>query len=220
MVCFVLGALRPCGRLHVRPRSPELQPPVNAGYPREMTSMKRIWFSVSMAAALVAALAHTGHAQGADTLTLIGSGSGAFETPGLANAAVASGVCTLNRASQQIACTARVHNIVDLTQGHLHVGGPGASGPVILNIPDLPLRSSDDFTLSWVWTERDLVLRPAQGVLKMADVFEACSSGNCYLNFHTSGNPGGEVRAQMCPQGEDGRAANKFYGINVCSPGR
>jgi hypothetical protein len=89
-----------------------------------------------------------------------------------------------------------------------------------MNIPGIPLRGSDDFTLSWTWNERNLTLRPAQGILKMADVFEACSSGNCYLNFHTSLNPGGEVRINLCPQGEQTRFANEFYLINVCHPSR
>lgn len=181
--------------------------------------MSRIWFSIMVVVAIWAGMSEATYAQ--DTMTLFGSGSGAFETPvPIASAGVATATCTLTRSSLQIACTARVHNIVDLTNGHIHVGGPGTSGPTVLNIPNLPLRSSDDFVLSWTWTERDLTLRPAQGVLKMADVFESCASGNCYLNFHTTANAGGEVRIPMCPQGEDNRFANKFYQINVCAPGR
>jgi hypothetical protein len=177
-----------------------------------------MWFSMMVAAAIWAGMPQATYAQ--NTVTLFGSGSGAFETPPVATAGVATATCTLNSTTVEIACTARVHNIVDLTAAHIHVGGPGTPGPVVMNIPGLPLRSSDDFTLSWTWKESDLTLRPAQGVLKMADVFEACSSGNCYLNFHTSANPGGEVRINLCPQGEDNRYANKFYQINVCAPGR
>lgn len=179
----------------------------------------RIYSSVLAGALIWALTSAPGHAQ-SSTLTIVGSGSGSFETPALATAGVGTATCTLNRTTVEIACTARVHNIVDLTAGHLHVGGPGVSGPVVLNIPGLPLRSSDDFSLSWTWREADLTLRSAQGVLKMADVFEACSSGNCYMNFHTTQNPGGEVRINMCPQGAEDRSANHFYSINVCTPGR
>lgn len=182
--------------------------------------MRKIGFSVLMVGALWAAMADRGHAQ-SSTLTLGGSGSGAFETPPLATGGVATATCTMNRTTVEIACTARVHNIVDLTAGHIHVGGPGVSGPVLMGIPGLPLRSSDDFVHSWTWTESNLTLRPAQGVLKMADVFEACASGNCYLNFHTAQNPGGEVRINLCPENpERGRAANTFFAINVCEPAR
>lgn len=178
--------------------------------------MTRIPLKGVMLAAIWVALAGTGYAQ---TTVVAGSGSGAFETPPVATAGVAFASCTLDRAALQIACVARVHNIVDLTAGHIHVGGPGVAGPVMINIPDLPLRRSDDFELSWTWTERQLTLRPAQGVLKMMDVIEACSSGNCYLNFHTTANPGGEVRINLCPT-SDSRAGNPFFAINVCAPSK
>lgn len=181
--------------------------------------MRRTCFSVLATAAMWAALSQGGHAQ-STTLTLFGSGSGAFETPPIASAGVATATCTMNRTTVEISCTARVHNIVDLTNGHIHVGGPGTAGPTVMNIPSLPLRTSDDFVLSWTWKESDLTMRPAQGVLKMADVFEACSSGNCYLNFHTSANAGGEIRINLCPQGEENRFGNQFYLINVCHPSK
>ena len=181
--------------------------------------MSRMWFSTMVAVAMWAGAPAAGLAQG--TVTIFGSGSGAFETPGVATAGVATATCTLDSASSQIACSARVHNIVNLTAGHLHVGGPGTPGPVVLGIAGLPVGSSDDFVHSWTWTESDLRLRSAQGVLKMADVFESCASGNCYINFHTVTNPAGEVRINMCPQGAaEDRFANGLYQINVCAPGR
>ncbi len=184
--------------------------------------MRRTCFRVLTAAALWAACSQVGYAQ---TVTLFGSGSGAFEVPAVASAGVGTATCTMNATTVQFSCTARVHNIVDLTAAHIHVGGPGSSGPTVIDIPNIPLRVSDDFVLTWTWRESDLTgtlgrLRPAQGVNKMADLFEACSSGNCYLNFHTTGNPGGELRIQLCPQGDQTRNANSFYLINVCHPAR
>lgn len=180
--------------------------------------MSRMCFSTMIVAAVWTGMSVAAYAQ--NTVTLFGSGSGAFEDPRVAGAAVGTATCTLDRAALQMACTARVYNIVDLRAAHIHVGGPGIAGPVVITIPNLPIGISDDFALSWTWTERDLTLRPAQGILKMADFIEACSSGNCYLNFHTTLNPGGEVRINMCPQGPEGRAANPFYSINVCDPTR
>lgn len=179
--------------------------------------MSRMSFRMLVLAAVWAGLSGAAYAQ--DTVTIQGSGSSAFETPPIASAGVAHGSCVLTRSSLQIECTARVHNIVDLTAGHIHVGGPGVAGPVVIGIPGIPLRSSDDFQLSWTWTERDMTLRPAQGVNKMLDLFEACSSGSCYLNFHTTANPGGEVRINLCPT-SDSRAGNPFFAINVCAPGK
>jgi hypothetical protein len=178
--------------------------------------MSRI-VKVFVMAAFVAGLTGTASAQ--DTMTIQGSGSSAFETPPVATGGVAHGTCTLSRTSLQIACTTRVHNLVDLTAGHIHIGGPGVAGPVAINIPELPLRISNDFTLSWTWRESDLIARPLQGVNTMSDLIEACSSGNCYLNFHTSANPGGEIRINLCPT-SDSRAANPFFAINVCAPNK
>jgi CHRD domain len=180
--------------------------------------MSRMCFSLMIVAAVWAGMSGAAYAQ--NTVTLSGSGSSAFETPPIASAGVATASCTIDRTSLQMACTARVHNIVGLTAGHIHVGGPGTAGPVVISIPNLPIGASDDFVLSWTWRESDITLRPAQGVLKMADFIEACSSGNCYLNFHTATNPGGEIRINLCPQGAVGRAANPFYSINVCEPAR
>lgn len=175
--------------------------------------------ALALTVLLVAAAAY---AQTPDTVTLFGSGSGAFEAPGVASGGVATGTCVMTRSAVTFTCSARVHNIVDLIAAHIHVGGPGVAGPTVIDIPSIPLRISDDFTLSWTWRESDLTgtlgrTRPAQGINKMADLFEACSSGNCYLNFHTTSNPGGELRLQLCPQGE-GRHANPWFGINVCDP--
>ena len=111
--------------------------------------MSRIRISMMVAAAIWAGMPQATYAQ--NTVTLFGSGSGAFETPPLATAGVATATCTLNSTTVEIACTARVYNIVDLTAAHIHVGGPGTAGPVLMNIPGIPLRSSDDFTLSWTW---------------------------------------------------------------------
>ena len=150
-----------------------------------------------------------------DTMTISGSGSGAFEDPKVAGGAFGYATCTMNRASKQIDCTARVYNIVDLTAAHMHATGPGIAGPVILPIPNLPTRVSGDFGLTWTWRASDLVVRAAQGVNTIDDVFEACSSGNCYLNFHTTLNPSGEMRINMCPES---RSANIFFAADVCHP--
>jgi len=180
--------------------------------------MSRIWLSTL---AVVWMSAGMSGAASNHIVTIFWSGSGAFETTAIASAGVAKATCTLNSTTVEIACTARVHNIVGLTAGHMHLGGPGASRPVVFGISGLPTGSSDDFTHSWTWTESDLTLRAGQGVLKMADAFESCASGNCYLNFHTAADPGGAIRINMCPQGDaEDRFANGIYLINVCAPGR
>lgn len=139
----------------------------------------------------------------AQTTTIAGELSGANEIPPIASAGVGRVVCTVDRATQVISCDALVFNIVDLTAFHIHVGGPGANGPVVLNgstsNSDVPFGASDDIRIRVRFTATDLALRTAEGVLKMADVIEACVMGGCYFNLHTRANPGGALRAQLMP---------------------
>ncbi len=129
------------------------------------------------------------------------------------NGAVAFAQCTFDRDAQTISCSSRVYNIVDLSAGHIHIGGPGTSGPVIIPIPNLPLHISGTFGQSWTWRPADLVANPATGINSFDDLVNSCVAGNCYLNWHTTASPGGALRVNLCPQS---RASNTVNGIAVC----
>jgi hypothetical protein len=71
-----------------------------------------------------------------------------------------------------------------VTGAHFHNGAVGVNGPVIF-----PLTSSDSLvTGSW---------NDATFTSDIADLFE---SGMVYSNFHTTMNPGGEIRGQVNDQ--------------------
>lgn len=150
----------------------------------------------------------------AHKVTVSGSGSGAFEDPVVGGGGVAYATCTLDRTLQTFECQTRVYNIVDLTAAHIHVGGPGKAGPVVIPIPNLPLRISGAFGQSFTLTPSTFVARPAQGIRTFEEFLFACASGNCYFNWHTTGNPGGEIRVQLCPMN---RASNTYAGVAVCT---
>ena len=160
--------------------------------------------------AMAAGMSSTIYAQ---QITVSGSGSGALENPALANGAVAFGQCVFDRTAQTISCTSRVYNIVDLTAGHIHIGAPGASGGVIIPIPNLPLRISGSWGQSWTWTASDFVPQPAVGLTTFDSFMNACVAGGCYLNWHTTTNGGGAVRVNLCPKSAGANTAN---GIAVC----
>ena len=94
-----------------------------------------------------------------------------------------------------------------------HVGGPGTSGPVVIPIPNLPLRISGSFGMSWTWTATDVAPNPAIGINNMNDLINACVGGNCYLNWHTTTSPAGALRVNLCPLS---RSANTINGVAVC----
>jgi hypothetical protein len=161
-----------------------------------------------------ALMALTPSAAQAQVVNLSGSGSGAFEAPGVNNGAVAFAQCALDSGAQTISCSSRVYNIVDLTMGHIHIGGPGTSGPVIIGIPALPVHISGAFGQSWTWTASDFNPNPSTGINSIADLIQACAGGNCYLNWHTTVSPGGALRVQLCPTS---RTANTINGLAVCT---
>jgi hypothetical protein len=153
----------------------------------------------------------------AQQVVLQGSGSGAFDVPPANNAAVAYAQCTFDIGAQTISCSSRVYNIVDLTAAHIHIGGPGTSGPVIIPIPSLPLHISGAWAQSWTWTSADFAPtsgNSALGVNSLNDLMNSCVAGGCYLNWHTTASPGGALRVNLCPVN---RSANTINGVAICT---
>lgn len=72
---------------------------------------------------------------------------------------------------------------VNATMAHIHVGAPGANGPVIV-----PLARGDGGT----WTV------PA-GAMLTEDQYASWRAGNLYVNVHSAAFPGGEIRGQLRP---------------------
>lgn len=88
-------------------------------------------------------------------------------------------------------------NIVDPRMGHIHLGGPGVNGPVVV-----PLFNSTSISgnysgmiASGTITAKDLT-GPLQGKT-MDDLFTAMKSGGAYVNFHTVKLPAGETRGPV-----------------------
>ena len=72
---------------------------------------------------------------------------------------------------------------LNATAGHIHQGAVGQNGPVIVTL----VKTSND-----VWSV------PLGTALTDAQ-YQAYLAGNLYVNLHTAGNPGGEIRAQLRP---------------------
>jgi hypothetical protein len=90
-----------------------------------------------------------------------------------------------------------VYNLpTGVTASHIHAGGPGVSGPVIINFT-VAAGSSNDFRISGTFKDTDVVARPAQGVNNMDDALAAMLLGEAYVNVHSQANGGGEIRGQL-----------------------
>jgi hypothetical protein len=86
--------------------------------------------------------------------------------------------------------------INDPIAAHIHVGGIGVNGPVVV-----PLYAGKNAgAVSGVLASGTITVKDLDGPLKgktMDDLFAAMKSGGTYFNVHTVLNPGGEARGQI-----------------------
>lgn len=79
---------------------------------------------------------------------------------------------------------------------HVHVGAPGASGGVVREIAEGGDPAAGVVRDSWRATDSGQPLTPA--------LVDSAVAGRLYVNFHTSANPGGEIRGQLVLAGGTG----------------
>jgi hypothetical protein len=108
--------------------------------------------------------------------------TGSQEAPN-PNASTATGTATLvfNKTTKVFTLTV-THNITSPTNGHIHKGAIGASGP--------PVFAFTSFTSPISYTSTAL------DASQEADLY----AGLYYVNIHTSTYPGGEIRGQLIQQ--------------------
>jgi len=102
----------------------------------------------------------------------------------------------INSDGQSMSYTLWINAINDPVAAHIHIGGIGVNGPVVVQLYGNKSPGAVGGVLSsGTITETDL-----DGPLKgktMDDLFAAMKSGNAYTNVHTVKHPGGEARGQI-----------------------
>jgi hypothetical protein len=127
---------------------------------------------------LVAALASPAAAQ-----TFVFHLRGDQEVPPVPSAASGGCMATFDGVSAlDVTC---VHDVAFATLMHVHRGAPGVNGPIVFDLgdPASPVHA--------VWTG-----------MTAGDVSDLVA-GNLYVNVHTAGRPGGEIRGQVLPRTVD-----------------
>jgi len=135
----------------------------------------------------------------AQVFTLTASLTGSEETPapGLNTGAFGSATVTVDMGARTVTYRVEVFNLPSgVTASHIHVGGPGTAGPVIINLAP-PVNASNDFSYSGTVADGQFVMRADQGIRSADDVFQAILGNNTYVNVHSQANPGGEVRGRL-----------------------
>lgn len=112
-------------------------------------------------------------------------------------------IFTLSEDGSTLDFTATVDGLMNVTQAHIHQGGPGQSGPFVLWLypegppPVLIPGLFNGVLAQGQATAADLV-GPLTGA-SMADLVASIEANNAYVNVHTSQFPAGEIRGQITP---------------------
>ena len=117
---------------------------------------------------------------------------------------------TVNKADEEIDFMLTVSSIERATQGHIHLGGPDESGPVVAFL--LKLTENVDGTgagtprsfeeeqvvARGIITEGDIIARPERNFGgSFGDLAEAINQGQAYVDVHTTAQPNGVIRGQI-----------------------
>lgn len=112
---------------------------------------------------------------------------------GTPSTAVGSAILTLDTDTNTFDISINISGLInDLTASHIHVGAPGESGGVIVDIGDMSVYD----------VIGDFYIYQANGISFPAANLVDLLAGKTYVNFHTTEYPSGEVRGQL-PQIED-----------------
>jgi hypothetical protein len=110
----------------------------------------------------------------------------------------------LNDAGTALDFKLNVANIEDVTQAHIHCGGPDVNGPVVAFLYGLnPDGVTQNGRLSeGTITAANVIPRPDSaacpgGIADFEDLIAAMQSGGAYVNVHTIALPPGEIRGQL-----------------------
>jgi hypothetical protein len=158
--------------------------------------MRRLIGTFMLAAAACAATATSAAAQ---TFTLTAALTGSEETPAPGNntGAFGNATVTVDLGARTVAYRVEVFNLPSgVTASHIHVGGPGTTGPIIVNFAP-PLTASNDFSYAGTVPQGEFLMRGDQGIRSADDVFQAILGGNTYVNVHSQVNPAGEIRGRL-----------------------
>jgi hypothetical protein len=127
--------------------------------------------------------------------------TGAQENPPVTTTATGTGAFTLNAAKTELEYNITYRGLSGtITAGHFHTGAVGNDGPVVRDIASAGGAASATISGTWQSTDATQPLTPA--------LVDSLIAGSVYVNFHTSANPGGEIRGQLVLSGGAGFTAN------------
>ncbi|MDA8324911.1 MAG: CHRD domain-containing protein [Nitrospiraceae bacterium] len=157
--------------------------------------MNRFKTSVFVVAALFLISAMALAARGGQSFKAMLAGS--EEAPPVTTAATGEATFSTIERGKVLNYMLHVKDIKDVTSAHIHLGGPGKSGPPVVVLFNGPEKKGE-FTgmLADGRITAKMLIGPLEGKTLTALIHEI-RTGNAYVNVHTKQNPGGEIRGQI-----------------------
>jgi len=124
--------------------------------------------------------------------------SGTHEVPPVDTDAEGEVSLKANRDRTEIRYKLEVEDIEGVVQAHIHVGPPGANGPVVAFLfgPSDPQDVDHEKTIARGTLRAGDLVGPLAG-MTIDDLLREMQRGNAYVNAHTTGVPSGEIRGQI-----------------------
>lgn len=130
----------------------------------------------------------------AEPVTYAASLAGSAEVP--PNRSVVTGVATFEESGSRIRYSVSAGTFgTPLTVGHVHFGGPGVVGPVLVPFTFIAqsgvvATGTIDVSQPITWNTFTITGDSLRALLR---------AGQAYVNLHTAAYPGGEIRGQIAP---------------------
>jgi hypothetical protein len=125
--------------------------------------------------------------------------AGSQEAPPVTTVAAAAAQFTLNTDGTLSFELRATGPIQQATQAHIHLGGRGQNGPVVVFLFGLTTGQNfqaGDLIASGTLDDSDLIARPGF-TPTIANLVERMRQGRAYANLHTTAHTGGEIRGQI-----------------------
>jgi hypothetical protein len=165
----------------------------------EMRTLSRRFVAFAMMGALLGLFAASGPvfaAQSDANHSYVAIFSSSNEVPLTDNGTSGVAFFHINDDGQTMDYKIWVNAINDPIAAHIHVGGVGVNGPVVV-----PLYAGKNVSAaSGVLVSGTITAKDLDGPMKgktMDDLFAAMKSGGTYFNIHTVLHPGGQARGQI-----------------------
>ncbi|MGH7320493.1 MAG: CHRD domain-containing protein [Candidatus Rokuibacteriota bacterium] len=124
------------------------------------------------------------------------------EVPPVATHATGQAILFVAKKSPQLSFKLLVAGIENVTAAHIQCGASGVNGPVVATLYGGPVVSPTGTLALGSVGDANLITQPDSpecpgGVSSFAALVDQMRSGNTYVNIHTLGHPGGEIRGQI-----------------------